>query len=152
MDSIPNVTGLEEWEVGVLQELRLLKQEGLLEPVLDAVASCLGVLYQREQYPAQRKKQKEKPAAPSGPMAKKLAKLRPDLERREIEALIAANTIAGQMLSKSKYTRKEILWVIAEEVAGKRLVARAGRCSTYLRRGNVFGPFQGGLPTLGKDR
>ncbi len=151
MNSIPNVSGLEDWEVGVLQEMRLLKQENLLEPVLDAIASCLGVLYQRDQQQAERDSKKKTPTSPQGPLAAKLAKLKPQLERREIEGLIAAKTVAGQMLSKSKYTRKDILWVIAEELAAKRQIVRARQCSVYIRKGNAFGAFQGGLPSLGKN-
>lgn len=152
MAKIPNVSGLEDWEVGVLQELRLLRRENLLEPVLDAIASCLGVLYQREQLEAQRQKEKKKPAALAGTLASQLAKFKPDVERSEIERLVvAAKSISGRMLSKSKYTRKDVLWVIALELAEKRQVARAGRCSAYLGKGNVFGASQGGLPTLGKN-
>lgn len=57
---IPNVSGLEGREIGMLTELRILSEANAIAPVLETMAAALEVLYLESEHQAWEKAQKRR--------------------------------------------------------------------------------------------
>jgi hypothetical protein len=138
---IPKVDGLEDWEIGLLSELRILKEADVLDHALDAIASTLEVLYaeadriEAEKIAKERDRVIKKESSEHGPLADGLMRVhwyRAMTPPKYLRALITQRTVVGGMLAKSGYKRREILKVFYQEIAEKARMAGILRCRRYV--------------------
>jgi len=140
---IPNVSGLEEREIGILTELRILDEANALAPVLETIAAVLEVLYLESERQAWEKAQRRHESDRDqragrlralGKVSRQRsipAQFKPDNLR--IRKLIAERTAAGQWLGRlNRELRGEIGRSIVEEISRKARLAGMSRCRAYV--------------------
>jgi len=107
-----NLDSVSDWELGLLFELRLLDDAGLLGPVVNIVADALEALYEE----AERRGHQTKPN-----------------QRKNIaRQLISENTISGRLSQPSKFMSSEIERERFVELARKSRLAAVNRCRRYV--------------------
>ena len=137
---IPNIDGLEDWEIGLLCELRILKQAGVIDHVLDLMASVLEALYgEAERQEAERREKERKrvirrDSKKYGPLAEGLKGVRGyhSMSPENLRKLINEGTMAGKLLAQSGFKRKEILEAMWQEIAQKARYAGINSCRKYV--------------------
>jgi hypothetical protein len=135
---IPRVEGLDDWEMGLLGELRLLKEAEALAPVLDTIASLMAALSIEAD---RREWQRERTARESA--AKQVYKkssvrttftplqFKPD--NALLRRLIVENTASGKFLSRlDRDYRHEIRAAMYAEIAEKARWASVNACRAYV--------------------
>jgi len=137
------VSGLDEREIGILTELRILDEANALAPVLETMAAVLEVLYVESERQAWEKAQQRRQAD----LARQAAGLRslgkvsrqksipthfkPDNLR--VRKLIAERTAAGRWLGRlDREIRGEIRRSMVEEISAKARLAGMNRCRAYI--------------------
>jgi hypothetical protein len=140
---MPNVSGLEDREVGLLIELRILNEANVIAPVLEMIAASLEALFLESERQAWQKAQKRR----QEDLANKASKLRslgkvsrqktipiqfkPD--NMKLRKLIAEKTAAGQWLSRlDREFSSGIRRSTVEEIAKKARLAGMNRCRAYI--------------------
>lgn len=146
MDSrwrIANVSGLDDREMGLLAELRILDEANMLAPVLEMVAASLEALYVESERQAWAKAQKRQQDDLTH-KASKLSSLgkvsrqkqipvqfKPD--NMHVRRLIGERTAAGQWLGRlDRDLRGDIRRSMVEEIAKKARLAGMNRCRAYI--------------------
>lgn len=139
MTRIAHLDGLEDWEVGVLMEMRALDAAGLLEPVLDAIlagleAMELRAVEEKVLEASRRAGRKEEPQG-AGTLAAGLLRIRTGLAESErakardrVRSDVAARSASGRRLAgASHYQRNEVIRAMAAEIAEKIHIGRINR-------------------------
>src|SRR5438445_3762215 len=124
-----DVSGLEDWELELLFELRILREANGMGPVLEAMAACLAALYLEGQRLAWEKQQAQRAEDAKRLEKGKTARVRhvpvrfiPDNEfaRR----LIAEQTASGRWVSRlDRELSREIIAEMHREIAAKAKLA-----------------------------
>ncbi len=140
-NKIPKIDGLEDWEIGILSELRILKEADVLDHALEAIASTMEVLYAEadrmdaEKAALERDRGIEKESKLHGPMAAGLKRVhwyRAMTPPKYFRTLISERTVAGGLLTRSGYKRHEILKVFYQEIAEKARMAGINKVRRYV--------------------
>lgn len=140
---IPRVDALGDEEMGLLLELRILNEGGVLGPVLDAIASGLEALYLEGERQALERKQREvreragKPGAPTafGSAMRKAADTPSQftLKTPRYSTALLEKTASGMWLMRLDYKRrKEIQEVMRAEIGAKAKQAGMNSCRAYV--------------------
>ncbi len=140
---IPNVTGLDDWEMGLLMEMRILKEADALAPLLEVMAASLEVLYLEAERLAWQKREKrreeefkhraKRQRAPGKAFQKGYIPLQFKPDNALIRRLIAERTASGQWLSRlDRELRREIARSMVEEIAAKARLAGVNACRAYV--------------------
>ncbi|OGL15865.1 MAG: hypothetical protein A3F92_09485 [Candidatus Rokubacteria bacterium RIFCSPLOWO2_12_FULL_71_22] len=140
---IPDIAGLDDWEMGLLMEMRILKEAGVLTPVIEVMATCLEVLYleaerqawqksekrREEEFKSQAKRQR----LPGKAFQKGYIPLQFKPDNALIRRLIAERTAAGKWLSRlDRELRRDIARSMVEEIAAKARQAGVNACRAYI--------------------
>ncbi len=140
---IPNITGLDDWEVGLVLEARILKEADALTPIMEVMAACLEVLYleaERQEWQKREKRREEefknrtkRQRVPGKAFQKGYIPLQFKPDNALIRRLIAERTVAGQWLSRlDRELRRDIARSMVEEIAAKARQAGVNRCRAYI--------------------
>ncbi len=111
---VPKLDGLEDWELELLWEMRILKQAGVVDHVLDAIVSTLEVLYLE----SERREPRAKDASMRAP--------------EFVSRLISERTTAGKLLKESGYKRADIQKELRREIAQKARQKGINACRAYI--------------------
>lgn len=134
------IQSLEDWEYGLVCELRILKEAGVLDEVLNLMTSLLEILYTESEKAALEQASKKLKLRISR-QAKKQNSIASAFDKTDLfkqatperyRELIKEKTVCGRMLFTSGFSRKEILQVYYEEIAKKAKLAGINRCRSYV--------------------
>ena len=140
---IPNISGLEDWEIGLVSEARILKEADALTPVMEVMAACLEVLYLEAERQAWQKSEKrreeefksraKRQRLPGKAFQKGYIPVQFKPDNALVRRLIAERTAAGQWLSRlDRELRRDIVRSMFEEIAAKARQAGMNACRAYI--------------------
>lgn len=141
-----NVThgdGLEDWELGLLFELRLLRDAGALEPVLETMSSLMIALMleaeirDQKESSARLTEQIRKQRSQRGPLAQAMKGFRatsPVSDTVAARKLVAARTHSGRLLRDraSRFTEKDARWAMFQQIARAAKIGAMNRLRSYV--------------------
>jgi hypothetical protein len=147
---IPHVDGLEEWELGLLFEIRLLHEAGALAPVLEAMTVAMAALSaeaerQEERQRAKQLKEQIRQQRRRGELAQALRSATQaesplgghpsgDRDLARMWKTVAERTNAGRLLARheSRFTTEDAIWAMCQQIARATRINAANRVRSYV--------------------
>jgi hypothetical protein len=138
-----NLDGLEDWELGLLQEMRLLRDAGALEPVLETMSllmsalMCEGERQAEEKRLSSRMERVRRQKSQKGQLAQAMKDFMPSASSPDVVAtrkLVATRTHSGRLLPvrASRFTQEDARWAMFQQIARAANIAAMNRLRSYV--------------------
>lgn len=140
---IPHIEGLEDWELDLLFEVRLPREAGALEPVLETMSSLMIALMLEAEQRAQEERWARlterigKQRSQKGQLAEAMKSFRPTSPAPDIVAVrrsVAARMHSGRLLGyrASRFTEEDARWARFQQIARAARITATNRLRSYV--------------------